>query len=198
MMHRLPPALPAVVEPVEKVKVADLLEPVSANVISQIFDQIPAVTKKRLTNCRSVTDGKTNIRKYHIRDAAKYMIDPAFTPEDFIEIMSKNKLPNAINKEFWDAMLKKQKWEENAGDLWRTSRVREALTDTFQTIKFTMQLWVDSLERQAAISNEQRVIIVTMVDALQLEVYTSLVEQAVNGETTATIDENPHEEPNDG
>ena len=88
-------------------------------------------------------------------------------------------------------MLKQQKWEENAGDLWRTTQVRDALGDTFQTIKFTMQLWVDSLERQTTLTNDQREIIVAMVDALQNEVYTSLVEKSAEKSTRSTISERP-------
>jgi hypothetical protein len=190
-MNQLPAALPAALAPADKLKVADYLAPVSANVIAQIFGMIPATAKERLSTCPSTTDGRSNIRKYLIKDAAEYLVAPAFTPAQFIGLMKRGELPNNLSKDFWDAQLKQQKWEENAGDLWRTTKVREALGDTFQTIKFTMQLWVDSLERQTSLSNEQREIIVTMVDALQTEVYDALVKKSAKTSTVSTIGERP-------
>lgn len=177
--------------PARKKKVADYLEPVSANVISQIFGVIPATTKERLVSCPYVTDGTTNIRKYHIKDAAQYMVRTAFSVDEFIAVMKRGELPDSLRKDFWDALLKQQKWEENASELWRTENVRAVMTNTFQTIKFTMQLWVDSLERQTALTEEQRKLISVMVDGLQQEVYTSLVDNASKGATEATISERP-------
>ncbi len=177
--------------PPKKTKVADFLEPVSANVIAQIFGVLPATVKERLADCPSVTDGTTAIRRYRIRDAAPYMVKTAFTADQFVAIMKRGELPDALRKDFWDAMLKQQKWEENAGELWRTETVREVMTDTFQTIKFTMQLWVDNLERTTILSEEQRAAIGVMVDGLQQEVYSSLVENAAKSRTLPTISERP-------
>ena len=179
--------------PVKKTKVADFLEPVSANSIAQIFGVRLDTVKERLADCPSVTDGKTAIRRYRVRDAAPYIVKTAFTADQFVGIMKRGELPDGLRKDFWDAMLKQQKWEENAGDLWRTSTVRDVMRDTFQTIKFTMQLWVDTLERQTSLSEEQRTALSAMVDGLQQEVYTSLVKKAAEGNTLPTSSERPDE-----
>ena len=99
--------------------------------------------------------------------------------------MKPSDLPTAFQQSFWDAALKRQKWEENAGQLWRTEKVREVLGSTFQTIKFTVQLWADTLERQTGLSTDQRALLTKMVDSLQEEIYKALVTQAGSQRTTS-------------
>ena len=122
---------------------------------------------------------------YSLPVACRYLIPPAISAEQYIKTMKPSDLPTAFQQSFWDAALKRQKWEENAGQLWRTEKVREVLGSTFQTIKFTMQLWADTLERQTGLSQEQRTLLTKMVDGLQEEIYKALVSQAANGRTSS-------------
>ena len=170
-------------------KTADLTEHVSAHMLGQIFGMTPVDVNRRLQNCAFVVTPGQKTRRYKIKDAAEYLVRPKFEAEDFIAIMKRSELPNSINKEFWDAMLKKQKWEEGAGDLWRTTLIREKLAEMFQNMKFTMQLWVDSLGQQTKLTNDQRELLSDMVDALQLDIYGSLVDSAKTGDTHSTIGE---------
>jgi hypothetical protein len=110
-----------------------------------------------------------------LKDAAKYLVEPKFSVEDFMRLAKRADLPATLQQQFWDAMLKRQQYEARANDLWPTERVREVLRDTFQTIKFTMQLWADTLSRETTVTQEQREAIIRLVDALQNEIYEALV-----------------------
>ena len=175
--------------PNPNMKTGALTDHVSAHMLGQIFSMHSVDVNRRLKQCPYVIPKGAKARKYLIRDAAGFLVEPSFDAEDFIAIMKRSELPNVINKEFWDAQLKKQKWEENAGDLWRTSRIRDAMKDMFQNMKFTMQLWVDSLSQQTKLTSEQRELLTDMVDGLQSEIYDTLVRDAETGDTPSTMGE---------
>lgn len=152
---------------------------VTVSFLAQVFRIDNNTVKRRLANCpvlHSRKRGTTQTQHlYDLATAASYLIEPNVDPAEIIKSMRREDLPNAINAAYWEAQLKRQKWEENAGELWRTERIREVLGSTFQTIKFTIQLWEDTLERQTGLTENQRAALETMTDSLQAEIYDALV-----------------------
>ncbi len=150
--------------------------------LAQAFKLAPNTVKARLAMCpikverRRGTQMKTTL--YDLKTAAAYLVNPVQSTADFMKAMKRNDLPPALQQTMWDALLKRQKWEENAGDLWRTVKVREVLGSTFQTIKSTMQLWTETVERQTELSADQRKIITELVDGLAQDIYDKMAEQA--------------------
>lgn len=62
---------------------------------------------------------------------------------------------NATNeKDYWDAQLKKQKFEENAGDLWRTDKVVEVFAGVFKVFRENVTVFVDRLEHETGLPPE--------------------------------------------
>lgn len=168
--------------------VEDMLKGVTVSWLAQVFQMDPKTVKQRLADCPPLHKRKAGY-VYHLPTACRYLVPPALSTEQFIKNMKPSDLPTAFQQTFWDAALKRQKWEENAGQLWRTDRVREVLGQTFQTIKFTMQLWADTLEMQKGLTPEQRVLLTKMVDGLQEEIYKALVEQAAASKTGSQKEE---------
>lgn len=157
--------------------VEDMLAGVTVSWLSQVFNMDPKTVKQRLADCPPLHNRKAGY-VYSLPVACRYLIPPATSAEQYIKTMKPSDLPTAFQAGFWDAALKRQKWEENAGELWRTSKVREVLGQTFQTIKFTLQLWPDTLERQTGLTREQKALLILMVDALQEDIFKALVTQA--------------------
>lgn len=168
---------------------------VTVSWLSQVFDIPVPVVKAKLKLCPPKTvrrRGEKMLSTYYdIKEAAAYLVTPAFSTADYLRAVKRGELPPALQQQIWDALLKRQKWEENAGQLWRTEKVREVLGGTFQTIKFTIQLWADTIERQTGLTPEQRAIVIQMADGLQAEIYESLVRQASEGSTGSQLDEMP-------
>lgn len=162
--------------------VEDMLQGVTVSWLAQVFGMDPKTVKQKLSGCPPLHRRKAGY-VYHMPTACRYLIPPAISAEQYIKTMKPADLPTAFQQSFWDAALKRQKWEENAGQLWRTDRIRETLGTTFQTIKFTLQLWPDTLERQTGLTPEQRGLLTKLVDGLQEEIYKALVEQAASGKT---------------
>jgi hypothetical protein len=157
---------------------------VTATTLAQMFRMDRNVVIRRLANCPSVPSPDSRAhRLYDIATAARYLVTPILTPEEFVKIASRVELPPSLQAQFWDAMLKRQRYEENAGSLWPTSRVREVLANTFQTMKFTMQLWVDTIEREQSVTPQQREALIRLVDSLQRDIYEALLSQAEKNAT---------------
>lgn len=160
---------------------------VSVAYLALAFRMDARTVKERLKACpiHSYKNRGTKMKTvlYDLATAASFLVTPALTSKDYLRAVKRNELPPALQQQVWDALLKRQRWEENAGELWRTESVRNVLGSTFQTIKFQMQLWLETLERQVEVTPAQRKLIIKMVDGLQKEIYDALVKQGEAGET---------------
>lgn len=170
--------------------VEDMLAGVTVSWLSQVFGMDPKTVKAKLADCPPLHRRKAGY-VYSLPVAVRYLVPPAISTDQFIKTMKPGDLPVAFQQSFWDAALKRQKWEENAGELWRSAKVQEVLGSTFQTIKFTIQLWTDTLERQVGLTPEQRKLLVAMTDSLQEDIYKSLLAQAAENRTGSLLDELP-------
>ena len=94
--------------------------------------------------------------------------------------IKKGDLPPSMQQTFWSAKLAEQKWLENADQLWRTEKVREVLGDTFQALKFAIQLWPDMVRGEVGLNDQQQDVLMRMGDKLQGELYDALVTQMQN------------------
>lgn len=171
------------------------LQGVTVSFLAQVFRMDNAAVKRRLVNCpilESRRRGTTQVQHlYDLAKAAKYLVETDVDPMVLISKMKREDLPPALSTAYWDALLKKQKFEENAGDLWRTDKVWSVLADTFQKMKFTMQLWAEGIERLTGLTEEQREILQTSVDGLQQELFEELVASSRRKKTGSQIEEIP-------
>lgn len=158
------------------------LQGVTVSFLAQVFQMDPAKVKRLLVNCpikHTKKRGRTQTQHlYDLSTAASYLVEPKISVEDVLSQIKREDLPPAINTAFWDAQLKRQRWEENAGQLWRTETIGGAIGGMFQSIKFTIQLWGDTIERQTGLSEEQRDLLNEMTDKLQQDIFESLQENA--------------------
>lgn len=154
--------------------VEDVHNGVTVSWLAQVFSMDPKTVKQRLADCPPLYSRKAGY-VYALPVACQYLVKPAITPEQFMKNIKQADLPPAMQDSFWSANLKRQKYEENAGDLWRTADVRLALSGMFQTIKFTIQLWADNMQKQVGATEKQREWMVKASDALQKEIYDAVV-----------------------
>ncbi len=168
--------------------VADALHGVTVSWLSQVFNMDPATVKKRLRDCPPMHRRKTGFT-YDLKAACQYLVKPNFDIDQYMKTMKVSEMPTHLQEAYWSAMTKRQQWEEKAGQLWRTDAVLEVLGDVFQTIKFTMQLWPENIERSTGLSGDQRVMLVRMLDAMQQELHGKLVEMPKMKQTPPSLAE---------
>jgi hypothetical protein len=147
--------------------------------------------RHRLRNCPVLSTRKRGekmlVKMYEVRVASRFLVTPAYSTKQYMTSLKKGDLPPQLQQAVWDAMLKRQKWEENAGELWRTEKVREALRSTFQTMKFTLQLWADGISQEVELTTRQRELLRDNVDGLQADLYDALVQQMAENATGSQL-----------
>lgn len=165
---------------------------VSAHWLAHVFGMDKNTVKKKLARCEVAgKNGQTPL--YRIKDAAAWLIPPKVDIMTYIKGLRAQDLPPVLNDAYWSAMIKRQKWEENAGDLWRTNDVLSVFGSAALRIKSTVQLWVDELDRVVGITDEQRVMLSQLSDGLLEEVHDIFVTSPSKGETRSTITQHDEE-----
>lgn len=159
---------------------------VTVNWLASVFGKTTEWVRKRLVDCPPMSQHGKSFR-YDIKVAAEYLVDPKVDIAAYLRDLKATDLPASLQKEIWDARLKRQKWEAAAGDLWHTQDVMAVLSSTFAIVKSTIQLWPDTVERQEGLSDEQRQLLVRLGDTLQDEIYQGLLDAAKERSTKASL-----------
>jgi len=165
----------------------DLLKGVSVGLLAQVFRQNNMTVRRKLAHCPEVGKWRGGAPLYDLAQAAAYLVKPKIDIQQWVKSLRPADLPPYLQSEFWEAQVKRQKWEENAGDLWRTEKVIALYADTFKLIKDTMNLWTDNIERKSGLTAEQRDTLTQLVDGLQDEIYQKLMTLQDRGEKTANM-----------
>lgn len=156
--------------------------------LAQAFGMSLRTTKERLRKCPHSGVTKAGYL-YDIREAAPYLVKPVQNIKEYLKSVRPEELPTKLQDKYWSALMRRIKYEERAGMLWRTEKVLFVLGEVFQTIKFSLQLWADNLERATGITTEQREYLRDMVDGLQDEIYSKLKELEKESKTPHVLGE---------
>lgn len=149
---------------------------VTATALSVIFamDQ-KQVNKRLIGKVMPVGDGK--VLRYRIRDAAPHLVDMKFDVEEALKKIPPSKIPPALQDAFWKAQLSRQKFEENRGDLWRTSRVIEVMGTAFQVMRMQILMFRDTLQHHTELSDRQVKMLEKMSDDLLVGLRKALIDE---------------------
>lgn len=131
--------------------------------LAQLFETDAKTLPKRLRGLRP-SGSRHNTSTYKIRDAAARIVKPGYSIEQYLRTMNHSELPPLLTKEYWNGQRARQIYEENAGDLWRTSAVVEGFADAFKTLRMSLLLVADGVDRELELSEPQRKIIKRMID----------------------------------
>lgn len=153
---------------------AILFEGASVSQLGRLFAHDNRTIAKKIQGLQPVGK-RAGHPVYSVAEAARYLVVPLGDFEDTIRKMRPEELPAALQKEFWSALQARQKFEEDRGDLWRTADVIEHYSKTFMTLRTSLLLMVDTVERSVELSDRQRAIIQQSVDTAMRETYTNLV-----------------------
>lgn len=180
-------ALPEVPETVVTA-LADVYGGVSASWLAQVFGHDKNTIAKKLASAGCEVVGRRNGGPlYRIPDAAAYLVKPKVDLVAYIKSLRPNDLPPMLNDAYWSAMIKRQKWEENARELWRSEDVLKVFGDLAISFKTTANLWVEEVERIEGLTQEQRLLITRMTDRLLDKVYHLMVDAPKNSHTRSSI-----------
>ena len=173
-----------------------IFEGCSLSQLSQIFDMDNRVIARKIHGLPPCGQ-RMGYDIYALREAAAFLIPPATKDiEHAIKRMSARDLPPALTKEYWGGQHARLKFEEDAGDLWRTSDVIETLSAVFKTLRMSILLMRDQVERQDELSDRQRGIIQSLIDTTLNELSATLVKRFSDDKPRRNNSEPDWEDPN--
>lgn len=146
-----------------------LLYGVSVQQLCRIFRMTRQGVENKLRNLRPIELGSHGNPVYDLAEASSYLIDPKVDMEEYLRSIKPEKLPDHLRETFWNAKLKRQRFEENAGDLWRTKKVMEVVGELLLDFANKLNLIPDLVERQTGFSPEQYRLIRSIVDGIREE-----------------------------
>ena len=95
---------------------------------------------------------------------------------DYISKMKPSQLPVALQEAFWSAALKRQKFEAEQGDLWRTATVMKVISELLRVTRQSMTLMVDNVDQQTSLTPRQREIIRGIGDSVLADMRERVIE----------------------
>lgn len=131
--------------------------------------------ERRLVGCAPIGKGKHGSPLYDLPEAAAYIVMPKRAIADYLKDVKPEDLPENLREGVWNAKLKQQRFEEKAGDLWRTSRVIEVISEVLVDLRSRLTLIPDDAERAAGVTREQRRKIAEIVESIQEDMYQSIL-----------------------
>jgi hypothetical protein len=154
----------------------EVTQSVSASTLATIFGTSTERVRERIGHLTPVAEYKGS-PLYRIRDAAPYLVRPAgIDVEEIVKGLKPAQLPTALQKDFWAAQRTRLDYQEEAGELWKTDKVQMALADIFKIIRQQVLMTVDSIDRQTALTQEQRRLVQQMMDGLLESTHQSIIE----------------------
>lgn len=151
------------------------IKPVSKSLLARIFRIDKREVGGRLVSCQP-TGEELGYPVYDLAEAARYLVAP---PDDqvvrVIEQMKSNKLPPKLRKEFWDAKNAQMKYKKDAGELWHTQDVYDVFIEVFKTMRTSVMLFADNIDRETGLDDKQRDVLNRQVDELLEGVRDSLL-----------------------
>lgn len=132
------------------------------------------VIERKIRGCPSVGSTSRGNVLYDLPTVAAYLVKPKRQLEQIIAELKPSDLPEKLRDSYWAAMLKRQRWEKNAGHLWRTEKVLDVFSEVFKLLRTRLQLLPDDVDRAAGLSAEQRGIVTGVIDEIQDELHRSL------------------------
>lgn len=148
----------------DKQSQAMLFEGASLSQLSQMFSQDIRKVKSKLHGLLP-TNTRASHPIYKIAEAARYLVKPMWDIDEWISRLDSAKdLPTELSKEYWAGKRSRQLFEEHAGDLWRTEKVIDMVTDLFKGMAMSLRLVDDAVNSESILTSKQREVIRRLMD----------------------------------
>lgn len=128
---------------------------------------------------------------YQIRDVAPYLVKPAYDVEAYLRRMNHKDLPPMLSKEFWGGLKAKQDYQLREGELWHTTDVIKAVSELLKTLRMSILLQLDTVERDTVLTPVLRKRMMDLTDGALNSTADAIIERFGEG---AVLEESQDEE----
>ena len=144
--------------------------------IAKLFRRDPK-TLDRLLYGLIPSNVRRGVNVYSIEEAASRLVKPGYQIEGYIRRMHQADLPPLLQKEFWNGLRARQAFEREQGDLWPTAEVVSVFAEVAATLRMSLLLMPDEVDREAAMTVRQREVLKRLTDAAIVNLQDALVEK---------------------
>lgn len=132
--------------------------------LQRIFGMDPRDIKAKINNQVRPCGERRGFPIYQIKEVAPYLVAPPYDIDEFIQRMTIADLPHILRKEFWAGLRSRQLYEKEAAELWPTSDVVDMVSELFKTLRMSLLLTRETVERESELAERQRDIITRIID----------------------------------
>lgn len=131
--------------------------------LAQLFETDAKTLPKRLKMVPPKGTRRGN-KVYSIREAAAYLVKPGYEIEEFIRQMSPQEMPPLLLKEFWNGQTARLTYETKLGNLWPTEAVVDYIGELMNSMRMSILLLVDDVNREEELTDGQRAALQRITD----------------------------------
>lgn len=157
---------------------AMIYEGASISQLSKLFEMDARDVSKKMAEVVPCGE-RRGFPVWRVKDAARALVPPEVSEAtilNYIANMNFRNLPAALNKEIWNGLRARLRFEQEQGVLWHTDRIAETMQRTIQAIRMTLLLVPDRLNRQDDLTPRQRDLVEKMMDELLHDLKQQIVE----------------------
>jgi hypothetical protein len=139
----------------------------SVNQLAEIFGMKTPDVMRRLAGLDPVGVGRQGNPIYRLKDAAARLVKIPITAEMIDQYMKRTNgkdLPPFVNKLYWEGVVVREKYREQAGELWTTADVSQVAADAFQSLRMSVLLIPDALVNDTDLNERQMKIVQAIID----------------------------------
>lgn len=177
----------ALAKPTDGLSAADTMGGVSIFWLAKAFAMEVSTVRKRMADCPPMAK-RTSGYVYSLPVAAQFLVKPKVDLQHYLDGLKPSDMPQQLQGAYWDSQLKRTRFEKITGDLWHTEDVMEVFSEVFKTIKFSIQLWPDTVEREGDMTEEDQEILTGLCDGLQDEIYQAIAKMTKEKSTPNALE----------
>jgi hypothetical protein len=139
----------------------------SVNQLAEIFRLKTPDVARRLGDLKPVGAGRQNNPIYNLAEAAARLVKIQVSPElldRYMRTINHAHLPPLVAKAYWDGKIAREKYREQANELWNTEDVIRVASDVFQSLRMSLMLIPDVLRDESNLSEGQFKTVQKIVD----------------------------------
>lgn len=145
--------------------------------------------EKALRRIRPTGYDRHSSALYDLAEAAACLVEPNFDVTDYLDRLKPEQLPEKMREGYWNAKLKQLRFEERAGQLWRTELVFSIYSEILQDIRTKLRILPDTIDRTVGLSNAQVTKVTRIVDKLQEDIHKHILDFAKKGNSLNRLGE---------
>lgn len=160
----------------------------STNQLAELFRMKSPDVLRRLGDLPPVGIGRQGNPIYNVAEAAERLIRPQIHPhmiDVYMRSVNHSHLPPVVSKHYWEGKRVRERYRQEANELWLTEDVVRVAGLAFQTLRMTFMLLPDSLRDETDLTDRQFRVVQRVVDDALEEARARLVDDLLPGDDPA-------------